>query len=173
MTKIKLNLHHLLVQALESETALVPATIDVSELLDFNDAYECEHDVDDLLRENRLIGHVWCIEDVRSVRPDLNDDQAWAVLTRIDETVSRNQGISRDDLERTAYDLFGTSISGRVERRDKALAAYNDDLPDSNLIDLVADAMHWCRAKGYDFPAKLAMARATSTPKPPAPRYRP
>jgi hypothetical protein len=160
MTKIKLNLHDLLVNALGGETTHIPATIDVSELLDFNDIYESELDIDDLLHDNRLVAHVWSIDDVRSIRPDLNDDQAWVVLQRVWKDLDSARGITWEDIEQAAYDLFGSSGPKRIERCDKAIAAYNDDLPESNLIDFMADAMHWCKAKGHNFAERLEMARA-------------
>ncbi len=160
MTKIKLKLHDLLVDAVGGETSHIPATVEVSELLDFNDAFHGEVDLEDLLSENRLIAQIWGVEDVRSIRPELNDDQAWDVLQQIEKNFDGNRGVTWDMIERTAYDLFGTSPAKRVERCDDAVSAYNDDLPESNLIDFLADAMHWCRAKGFDFNAKLELARA-------------
>jgi hypothetical protein len=46
----------------------------------------------------------------------------------------------------------------RASRCDKAIAGYGDDLVESNLIDLLADAMHWCDANGGDFHIALAQA---------------
>lgn len=39
----------------------------------------------------------------------------------------------------------------RAERCSQAIDAYGDDLPESNLIDFLADAMHYCDAAGLDF----------------------
>jgi hypothetical protein len=163
MTNIKLDLYDLLVQALGGQIAHIPATVDVSELLEFNDIHACEQDLAHLLHDNRMVAHVWTVNDVRELRPDLNDDQAWTVLMRVNETAIRVHGIIRDDLERTAYDLFGTSAGTRVERCDTAIAGYGDDLPESNLIDFLADAMHWCEAKEHDFDRKLELARVHFT----------
>lgn len=159
MTKIKLNLHDLLVQALGGETTTIPATVDVTELLEFNDVYETDQDIDDLLRDNRMIAHIWTTEDVRSVRPDLTDDQAWTVLQHVEESLDSSMGIDWDTIERASYDLFGPGTASRVERCEAAIQGYSDDLPESNLIDLMADAMHWCKAKGQDFESLLASAR--------------
>ena len=52
-------------------------------------------------------------------------------------------------------------ISGlleRVDRCQRAISNYCDDHDQSNLIDLLADAMHWCDANGEDFHICLAMA---------------
>lgn len=46
----------------------------------------------------------------------------------------------------------------RVERCQAALSRYSDDNPFSGLIDLLADAMHWCDATGQDFHYALCVA---------------
>jgi hypothetical protein len=46
----------------------------------------------------------------------------------------------------------------RAARADKAITAYGDDLKESNLIDLLADAMHWCDGNREDFHFILAQA---------------
>jgi hypothetical protein len=46
----------------------------------------------------------------------------------------------------------------RADRCQTALAAYGDDMIESNLIDFLADAMHWCDANGGDFHIALAQA---------------
>jgi hypothetical protein len=50
------------------------------------------------------------------------------------------------------------SIPQRVTRCDAALRRYSDDGVFSNLIDLLADAMHWCDATGEDFHYALCLA---------------
>jgi hypothetical protein len=40
----------------------------------------------------------------------------------------------------------------------KAIEAYGDDLPESNLIDLLADAIHFCDVTGLDFQILLLRA---------------
>jgi hypothetical protein len=46
----------------------------------------------------------------------------------------------------------------RASRFDKVVAIYGDDALDSNLIDLLTDAMHWCDQTGRDFHIALAQA---------------
>ena len=46
----------------------------------------------------------------------------------------------------------------RVEKCELALARYSDDNPFTNLVDLLADAMHWCDANGEDFHYALCLA---------------
>jgi hypothetical protein len=160
MTKIKLNLHDLVTQALNGDATRLPAALRISASLEANAIEECEVDIDDLLRDNRLIAHIWSVEDVRNIRPDLNDDQAWEVLRRIDNDVDSSIGISWDDIERMAREMYRDDPDRRVERCDKALSAYGNDLSESNLIDLIADAMHWCKANVCDFDAVLETARS-------------
>jgi hypothetical protein len=49
-------------------------------------------------------------------------------------------------------------IKDRCIRAEQALAAYSHDDPATNLVDFLADAMHWCRAEGHDFAAMLGTA---------------
>lgn len=46
----------------------------------------------------------------------------------------------------------------RANNAEQAIRRYCDDLPESNLIDLLADAMHWCDHTGRDFHITLAQA---------------
>jgi len=48
----------------------------------------------------------------------------------------------------------------RVGRFAKVVREYADDEARTNLIDLLADAMHWCEAKSVIFNDSLATARA-------------
>jgi hypothetical protein len=46
----------------------------------------------------------------------------------------------------------------RAFRCNAALVAYGDDLMESNLVDFLADAMHWCDQHHEDFHYRLAQA---------------
>jgi hypothetical protein len=50
------------------------------------------------------------------------------------------------------------SIPHRVEKCDAALRRYSDDGVFTGLIDLLADAMHWCAAAGEDFHYAMCVA---------------
>ena len=54
---------------------------------------------------DRQIASVWDIEDVYSVRPELNHDQAMKVLLHVDYSQDANEGISWITLE-TAADIL-------------------------------------------------------------------
>jgi len=51
-----------------------------------------------------------------------------------------------------------TTNQQRAKQADKAIAKYGDDVRESNLIDFLTDAMHWCDANGADFHIALAQA---------------
>jgi len=39
----------------------------------------------------------------------------------------------------------------RADRCQKAITAYSDDDDHSNLVDFLADALHWCHVNGQSF----------------------
>ena len=108
--------------------------------------------IDEILVRQRRMALIWTIDDVKQRRPDLDDEQCRQVLQAC---LDAEHGINWDTIDQTAFDKFGTSVSERVERFAKALAAYED--PD--LVDLLADAMHWAKANDHDFDAVLRTAR--------------
>jgi len=69
--------------------------------------FPVEVDVKALLAEHREIAVVWATEDVRQVRPDLTDDQAWVVLRQVYLNHDCELGITWLTLEDAADDLFG------------------------------------------------------------------
>jgi hypothetical protein len=46
----------------------------------------------------------------------------------------------------------------RAIRCQQAITAYSDDDTYTNLLDFLADAMHWCHANGHSFPEALDTA---------------
>lgn len=46
----------------------------------------------------------------------------------------------------------------RANRCEQAIAAYSDDDSFTNLVDFLADAMHWADCTGQDFHIALAQA---------------
>lgn len=63
-------------------------------------------DIDDILHRNRQIAHVWGIDDVQGVRRDLDDDQSWKVLCRVNRYLDSEQGISWATIAGAAEDLY-------------------------------------------------------------------
>lgn len=47
----------------------------------------------------------------------------------------------------------------RAQRAGFTIRQYGDDVEESNLIDLLADAMHWCHHNGMDFERRLRTDR--------------
>jgi hypothetical protein len=47
----------------------------------------------------------------------------------------------------------------RADRCQQAIDAYSDDDTYTNLVDFLADAMHWCAANGHSFRDALDTAR--------------
>jgi len=66
-----------------------------------------------LLAEKRKIAPIWCIDDVRGIRPDLTEEQAWEVLQQVGDHHDAEWGISWTTLETTADDLFPKPTSRR------------------------------------------------------------
>ena len=52
----------------------------------------------------------WHIEDVQSVRPDLDDDQALEVLGALEDNFDANNGINWEVIEYTADTLFPVEV---------------------------------------------------------------
>jgi hypothetical protein len=64
-------------------------------------------DIPTLLAERKLIASLWGVEDVQEVRPDLTEAQAWEVLQHVDRRMDASLGITWDNLEWAAEELFG------------------------------------------------------------------
>ena len=59
------------------------------------------------LVDNRdTIALLWCIDDVLEIRPDLTEEQAGEVLTRVDDIHDASIGLSWDTLQAVADDMY-------------------------------------------------------------------
>jgi hypothetical protein len=63
--------------------------------------------VPERLARSRSIALVWTVEDVRKVRPDLTENQAWGVLEHAQRTYDPDQGLTTGRLRDHALGLFG------------------------------------------------------------------
>lgn len=63
-------------------------------------------DLHALLAARRQIAAIWGVEDVRQVRPDLNDDQAYEVLRAADRAHDSTFGLNWQTIEDAAEALF-------------------------------------------------------------------
>jgi hypothetical protein len=106
--KLPINLPHLIEQQLGRTPIELPVTIDVGMFLEYSELDESELDLHELLRENRMIGHFYTVDDVRHLRPHLSDEEAWQVLQAIDKsvTIAPEYGMSWDGIRDTADSLF-------------------------------------------------------------------
>lgn len=172
--KIKINLRDAIAETADHESLmLAPVGIEIDELFDFNgidDEYEL--DLHDLLDQQRRIAHIWCIEDVKGVRPHLTDDQAWDVLQAVERRLNSELGINWDVIRDTADELHpepqSTVPPDPEQMNDKrsawagaAVATFQqatgtDD--EDALTDLLCDLMHWADRADYDFQAALTRA---------------
>jgi hypothetical protein len=64
-------------------------------------------DIHELLAERRQIAHIWSIDDVQTIRPDLSEEQAWDVLQDVDRHKDAELGITWLTLGMAAGHLFG------------------------------------------------------------------
>lgn len=58
-----------------------------------------------LLRSHRRIAIIWAVEDVQWLRPDLDEEQAWAVLTHAENHHDATVGVNWDTLSAAAEAL--------------------------------------------------------------------
>jgi len=80
------------------------------ESIDINDV-----DFHELLAKVGRIAVIWSIEDIKDIRPDLSDEQAWDVLEEVERKHDAEYGINWDTLEDFADQMFpNLSADGRV-----------------------------------------------------------
>lgn len=164
--KAKVNIRDYLADLFGSEIE-VPARIDIDELLELAHVAE-EHafdiDIDEMLAENCQIAHIWAIDDVQHVRPDLDDDQAWQVLQTIDCRLDSERGITWETVEIAAHDLFGPESENWQGRIDVTVEGYDREHAIEHFSELAAhiqkDAVNTTTRATFD-PASLQAANAT------------
>jgi hypothetical protein len=105
MTTIKLNLRDLLEEKC-LDTTWTSVEVSLSDFLDYDDDWEHELDVHQLLAERQQIADIWGTEDVQSIRPDLTADQAWQVLLAVKRHHDAGIGIAWDVLEHHAESMY-------------------------------------------------------------------
>ena len=71
--------------------------------------------VEQLLARHRKIAVIWCIDDVRELRPDLSEDQAWEILQPVKDNHDAEYGIDWTTLEIFATDLYPEPASSEKE----------------------------------------------------------
>lgn len=109
---MKLDLTQILRAQLGNTITAVPCSIDLEDVLAFNDLQFAEFDVESLFRANRTIAVTWETADVLEKRPDLTDDEAWEVLQAAEQAHDSDYGITWDVIEAIAEELFPTNDAG-------------------------------------------------------------
>ena len=121
-------------------------------------------DLNDVLSENRLIAHVWGIEDVREVRPHLTEEEAWEVLQAVERRLNSEFGINWDFVRDVADELYPEPTNANRENWAKQALAiftaetFGGDHPDTMpvedlqnaLTDLLSDLLHLAHTHELD-----------------------
>jgi len=127
--KVKVNIR----EVVDDNASTYDGHIQVSAGIDIDDLFnsipeEIDVDIHELLAEHRQIAHIWGVDDVRVLRPDLNADQAWRVLQTVVERLDCNVGITCDTVETTAAELYGDKPKPRWQGRiDVSVENYTRD----------------------------------------------
>jgi hypothetical protein len=75
-----------------------------------------DSEIHDLLATRREIAIIWCVEDVQEIRPDLNQDECWAVLEETSHHHDATIGINWEVLKCHADLLFGSPSTNAKEQ---------------------------------------------------------
>jgi hypothetical protein len=127
--KVKVSLHELIEDNASTYNGQlrVSAGIDLEELFgSIPEKDEIDVDVHALLAENRQIAHIWGIDDVQQQRPDLDADQAWAVLQKVAARLDNALGITIAIIE-TAAELYPQPEGPWQGRIDVTVENYTRD----------------------------------------------
>jgi|SRR6266852_5964287 len=117
-------------------------------------------DIDELLAEHGAAAVVWTADNIRKIVPHLNDAQALAVIEDCFRIFNPDETANREMIFQAAARLFPTlSREQRFRRADTAINAYGKGDARENLVDLLADAMHWCDDMDEPFEEFCATAR--------------
>jgi hypothetical protein len=139
--KVKVNIREHIESSTDHNGELhVSARLDLEDLFEGNAIPEdCEIDFRDLLAENRQIAHIWGIDDVQKLRPDLNNDQAWSVLQTVDDRLDCNVGITCESVEMIARELYGARPESRLQGRiDVSVENYTRDAAMEHFTELAS-----------------------------------
>jgi hypothetical protein len=142
--KVKVNIREHLEGATDHNGELhVTACIDLEDFFEGNgipEEEEIDVDIHELLAENRQIAHIWSIEDVQQLRPDLDDEQAWVVLQAVADQLDCNVGITCDIVENIAEETYPDKQErcweGRIDVRITNTGGYGQDEVLTRLRDM-------------------------------------
>jgi hypothetical protein len=141
--KVKFNVHEFIEENASTYNGQlrVSAGIELEELFgSIPEEEEIDVDIHELLAENRQIAHIWGIDDVQQQRPDLDEDQAWAVLQAAAKRLDSNYGITWDTLKILADELYPDEPKrhwqGRIDVRITDTDGYGQDEVLTRLRDM-------------------------------------
>ncbi|MBX3436111.1 MAG: hypothetical protein KF861_01380 [Planctomycetaceae bacterium] len=69
-------------------------------------------DIHAILDQRQEVAVIWCVEDVQSLRPDLDEEESWHVLQRCRKVHDCNHGLTWDLIQYVADDLYPTKDEG-------------------------------------------------------------
>ena len=117
-------------------------------------------DVHELLADHKAIALVFTLTDVKKQRPDLKDEQAWEVLQLFEAAAEDCPDPMYETIHQLADMHFPRKRQGKPEVVGKVIADYDPNGDErENLVDLLADAMLWCKGFGEPFDEFLGSAR--------------
>lgn len=107
-----------------------PADIDISNFLEFaDDDWLHEIDLHDMLADQRRVALVYSTDDVKEVRLDLDDDQAWDILQQFEAACEDCPDPMHETMRQLADTSFPNSKQLFRERLNR-LEREIDALPD-------------------------------------------
>src|SRR5262245_50955644 len=126
--KVKVNIHQFIGESASASNGQLRVSADM------------DVDIHALLAENRQIADIWGIDDVQEVRPDLDEDQAWAVLQVAAKRLDANFGITWDTVNTIADELHPEPQErhwqGRIDIRITDTDGYGQDEVHTRLRDM-------------------------------------
>jgi len=130
--------------------------------------HQVDVDFDELLAKHHAIGIVWESAHVKDQRPELTDEQAWQVLQECQRSWERLNDPMLKTIRQVADNLYPKLREARPSTAGQIIADYGNGDERENLVDLLADTLHWCEAFGEPFDefygsAKLRFAEEVKT----------
>lgn len=158
--KVTINIRDIVEDKI-GRSATIPATIEIGEVFDFMDAdNEQEVDIHELLAEKNAIALVFTIDDVKKIRTDLTDNQAWEVLQMFEAAAEDCPDPMHETMSQIADMQFPRKRKARPSEVARIIADYDPHGDErENLVDLLTDAMHWCEGFGEPLDEFLATAK--------------
>ena len=109
-------------------------------------------DIDELLAVHGSAAVIWTADDIREVVPHLDETRSPSRHRRVfPHFLTRRDSQPRDDPSDRPAALPLLTRKERSQRADKAIHGYASGDARENLVDFLADAIHWCDDLGEPF----------------------